>query len=539
MADVLRTGTRELVVPMGAKRHWFVVAASLVVAIAVAACGGGGGGTDTPPLPSTPVITSQPASVSVGAGSSASFTVAASGGGLAYQWQRSTNGGLTFSDIAAASGASYSIAAVNAPMTGQQFRVVIQNTAGIVTSAAATLTVTGVPSAPVITQQPTEQTTAPPTSATFTVAFTGSPTPTVQWQVSLNGGVTWTNISGATAASFSTAGGVFGQGASNNLRQYRALVTNASGSVTSNTATWLVRPVTLGGLPNALHMSASGELTVLLAPNYSQDSVYPLTNAGAARFERVAANGTVSALAGGDIEGLVNGSGATARFNLGGTASAPFGIGRDGAGNVYVPEFQNNVIRRIAPDGTVSTFAAGGARILAAADDGTVYLERSRRIVKIAGGIETTLSPVVDAIALTVDSAGTLYVLQSGSVLRITAAGVVSGLTLNVTEDASASARYSGIAVDSTTGTMYLTDAGLCIVRKVAPNGTVTTLAGGNAPTLNESCGNVDGTGRAAKFSYKLFGIVVDAAGNIYVADGDNLSIRKITPAGAVTTLAR
>lgn len=520
--------------------RWLNSVLATLLALALAACGGGSSGDagGAPGTVTAPIVTSPPASMSVAAGAPATFSVAATGGGLAYQWQRSTNGGLTFGDIAAASGASYSIVAVDAAMNGHRFRVVIQNTVGNVTSTAATLTVTGLSSAPVITQPPTDQTTAPPAQATFTVAFTGSPAPAVQWQVSLNGGATWTSISGATAASFSTASSIFGQGARNNLRQYRAMVTNASGSVTSSTATWFVRPVALGGLPNALHMSASGELTVLLAPNYSEDFVYPLTNAGAARFERVAANGTVSALAGTDVEGLVNGAGSLARFHLGATASAPFGIGRDAAGNVYVPEFQNNVIRRIAPDGTVSTFAAGGGRILAAAADGTLYLERSRRIVKIAGGIETTLPTVVDAIALAVDSAGTLHVLQAGSVLRITAGGAVSGVTLNVTEDASASAKYSGIAVDST-GTMYVTDAGLCIVRKVAPDGTVTTLAGGNAPTLNESCGNVDGTGRAAKFSYRLYGIAVDAVGNLYVSDGDNLAIRKITPAGVVTTLAR
>lgn len=392
--------------------------------------------------------------------------------------------------------------------------------------------------APVITQQPADKTTAPPEPATFSVSFTGSPAPTVQWQLSTNGGATWTSISGATSASYTTGDGVFGTGARNNLRQYRAVLINASGSVTSNAATWSVRPVALGGMPNALQMSASGELTVLLAPNYTETVLNPIPNLGAALVQRIAPGGTVSALAGGGVEGLVNGIGTAARFHLGNASDVPHGIGRDASGTVYVPEFQNRVTRRIASDGTVSTFAAVGGRAVAVASDGTVYVADGN-IRKIAGGSVTTLPTPVNALALAVDATDTLHVLQTGSVLRITAAGAVSGVTLNVTEDNSALARLSGLAIDPTTGTMYATDSGMCLIRKITPDGTVTTLAGGNAPTLNESCGYADGTGRAAKFSYKLFGITLDAAGNLYVADGDNLAIRRITPAGVVSTFVR
>jgi sugar lactone lactonase YvrE len=84
-------------------------------------------------------------------------------------------------------------------------------------------------------------------------------------------------------------------------------------------------------------------------------------------------------------------------------------------------------------------------------------------------------------------------------------------------------------------GNIYVADQGNNIIRKVALVGTnwvVTTLAG-----MAGSYGSVDGTGSEARFNYPG-GVAVDSAGNVYVADFGNCTIRKITPAGAVTTLA-
>lgn len=213
----------------------------------------------------------------------------------------------------------------------------------------------------------------------------------------------------------------------------------------------------------------------------------------------------------------------------------------------------------MTPDGTVSTFAGSGlngsndgpvttARFskpiaVGVTSDGTVYVSDAgiNRLRKISGGVVTTPGIIGSFVDIAVDTADTLYLLQGGLVAKITAAGVASTLGglpgLQFAEDESTTMRFRGLAVDNA-GNVFVTDVGLCLVRKITPEGIVTTLAG--APiTSTERCGYIDGVGRTAKFGEDLAGIAVDAAGNLYVADGDNLAIRKITATGLVTTLAR
>lgn len=89
-----------------------------------------------------------------------------------------------------------------------------------------------------------------------------------------------------------------------------------------------------------------------------------------------------------------------------------------------------------------------------------------------------------------------------------------------------------GVAVDAA-GNVYIADTYAATVRKITPAGVVTTLAG-----LAGVFGKIDGTGGAARFN-NPDGVAVDAAGNVYVADSFNNSIRKVTPAGVVTTFAQ
>jgi sugar lactone lactonase YvrE len=109
------------------------------------------------------------------------------------------------------------------------------------------------------------------------------------------------------------------------------------------------------------------------------------------------------------------------------------------------------------------------------------------------------------------------------------------------TDGTGADARFralSGIAVDSS-GNVYVSDSEAATIRKITIAGdviTVTTLAGTPVP-FGENGGFADGTGAAAKFDYPQ-GVAVDANGNVFVADQNNQSIRKITPAGVVTTFA-
>jgi hypothetical protein len=179
-----------------------------------------------------PSIVTHPSNQTVTAGATATFTAAASGAPApTVQWQVSTNAGASFSDISGATSTTYSFTTVAAD-NGKQYRAVFTNSFGSTATNAATLTVT---SAPAIVAQPTNQTVSPGTTATFTAAASGIPTPTVQWQVSTNGGSTFTDVAGATATTYS-----FTASTGDNGKQFRAVFTNASGSATTSAATLTV-----------------------------------------------------------------------------------------------------------------------------------------------------------------------------------------------------------------------------------------------------------------------------------------------------------
>ena len=138
------------------------------------------------------------------------------------------------------------------------------------------------------------------------------------------------------------------------------------------------------------------------------------------------------------------------------------------------------------------------------------------------------------------DSANNLYVADSGNntIRKITSTGVVStlagraGRTGSTDSTIGSSARFNspqGVAVDSA-GNVYVADAGNNTIRKVTPAGAVTTLAG-----TAGTAGYADGTGAAARFNGPL-SVAVDSSGNVYVADIYNFVVRKISTAGAVTT---
>jgi len=168
-----------------------------------------------------PTITMQPVSQAVTAGQTASFTVVAAGTApLSYQWQKS---GV---NIAGATAASYTTPATTTSDNGASFAVVVSNTAGTVTSAAATLTVNAAAVAPTITTQPVSQTVTAGQTASFTVVATGTAPLSYQWQKS---GV---NIAGATAASYTTPATT----TSDNGATFRVVVSNTAGTVTSGAA---------------------------------------------------------------------------------------------------------------------------------------------------------------------------------------------------------------------------------------------------------------------------------------------------------------
>lgn len=214
--------------------------------------------------------------------------------------------------------------------------------------------------------------------------------------------------------------------------------------------------------------------------------------------------------------GYEDGPGADARFN------SPFGIAVDRSGNVYVADTINHTIRKIRSDGVVTTLA-GFAGVWGVSD--------GQR-----GGFALFNMPY----GVAVDASGNVYVADTVNQLirRITAGGVVTTLAggwgkTGSDDGLGGEARFSspsGIATDRS-GNVYVADTANHAIRKISPSGLTTTLAGSAA-----EAGSSDGVGSAARFD-EPHGVAVDASGNVYVADY-NHTIRKISPEGVVTTLA-
>jgi mucin-19 len=228
------------------------------------------------------------------------------------------------------------------------------------------------------------------------------------------------------------------------------------------------------------------------------------------RIRKITSAGVVTTFAGSSA-GSANGTGTNATFN------APRGVTVDSEGNVYVADGGNNCIRKITPEGVVTTLAGGTSGSL----NGTGTNARFWNPQGVA-----------------VDSSGNIYVADRSNnrIRKITSAGVVTtlaGNTVGYQDGTGTNALFNqpyGITVDSA-GTVYVADTLNYRIRKITSGGVVTTLAGSGTATF------ADGTGTNASFNTPQ-GIAVDSSGNVYVGDTNNDLIRKITPTGLVTTLA-
>jgi hypothetical protein len=551
-------------------RRLRAAAAGLCVASVafIAACGGG---ADAPPPPEgalppaalAPVITQQPADLTVVSGQPATFTVAATGTApLAYQWQR--NG----ADIAGATSTTYAISASAPTDTGAVFRAVVANAAGTATSNNATLTVTTAPPVLTITQQPANVTVTAGASATFTVAATcSSGTLQIQWQ--RLGGSAFADIAGATTPSYSLTAA-----STDNAAQFRANLSCSGQSATaSQTATLTVgapssitlgaltlngvgRPAAVGtssivrlGNGDFVFASADGRLKRLNA-DLTSITIYsgvvatssgaPIDGAAAVAtyngdmritiaandviyvadrvnqiVRRVAADGSVATIAGtAGQSGLTDGTGAAARFNSLDTLA----VGPDG--DVYLTD--TFVIRRMTPAGVVTTYAGSGTLGASDGPAGSATFDNFRGI---------TAAPN-----------GDLYVASNNKVRRILRSGNVAG---NV-ETLAGSGSGTSPGVDGTGTAASLPGAqGLWLsgstlyfldqtrLRALDVNTRVVTTFSGST-TGNASF--IDGPASTAQFNGGRGSLVAIPSGGFMVADSG--AIRQVDATGTVTTIA-
>jgi alpha-tubulin suppressor-like RCC1 family protein len=181
-----------------------------------------------------PAVTHQPTSATVEAGQSAAFEAAASGFPTpTVQWEVSSDDGGSWSPVPGASEDRLAIASAQTSENGDEYRVVFSNSAGSTTTAVVTLTVRDVP---VVTEQPVGLTIELGQSAVFEASASGFPSPTVQWEVSSNGGGSWSPIAGATADRLT----IEDAQVSVNGDEYRAAFSNAAGKTFSEAATLTV-----------------------------------------------------------------------------------------------------------------------------------------------------------------------------------------------------------------------------------------------------------------------------------------------------------
>lgn len=378
---------------------------------------------------------------------------------------------------------------------------------------------------PMFASQPQTQQVLEEQGAAFAVASADYPAPAFSWQHQAAGSANWVTLS--DGADFSGTGSPILLVNSTTLAMngdlFRCLLTNSSGgyniSWTAALAVDRSGQSTLAGQPGvAGYADGLGRFAQFDAPTgigFDLAGNAYVADSGNLVIRKITQAGVVTTLAGTvESPGSDDGVGADARFDF------PSGIAVDPEGNVYVTDQVNSTIRKIDPRGVVATLAGAAGHL--GSEDGLGSAAR----FSLPGGIAA-------------DCFGNLFVADTGNntVRKITPNGLVStiagvagqpgfadGLGLN-----SRLNHPTGIAVDLW-GNLYIADQQNAVVRKIDTQGEVSTLAG--SPGL---FGNADGLRADARFSSPS-AVAVAANGMVYVADGTN-SIRTISPDGLVSTL--
>lgn len=286
--------------------------------------------------------------------------------------------------------------------------------------------------------------------------------------------------------------------------------TNNGGSILSQP---IVSTLAGSGLPGTQDSNGAGATfnlpTVVTLDHQNNIIVVDRSNH---KIRKVTPQGIVTTLAGTGVAGAQDGPGASATFRY------PDGAVVDSQGNIYITDQSNHKIRKIDTNGIVSTFAGTGT---AGFQDGAAS---EAKFFYPAG--------------MAIDADDNLYIADySNHKIRvITPAGVVStyaGTIAGNVDGNLATAQFNGptgVCLDSQ-GNLYVADYGNHKIRKVDTSGMITTFAG------NGTAGATDGTATAATFYYPAI-VAANSNNELFVTDQNNHKIRKISPTGVVTTYA-
>ncbi|HEY4301424.1 MAG TPA: hypothetical protein VGM73_11145 [Candidatus Didemnitutus sp.] len=343
------------------------------------------------------------------------------------------------------------------------------------------------------------------------------------------------------AGSAGSTGSADGMGTSASFNFPRGIAYDPSSGnlVVADTGNQTIRRIaagfvtTIAGSPNANGSTdATGSSARFDAPSDvavdSSGAIY-VADANNNTIRKVTPSGAVTTIGGmPGASGSVDGAGSAARFNH------PMGVAVDGSGNVFVADYDNNTIREgLLPSNSGGPIGgtSGGINGSGGNSGGTSVSTTG------LNGSGSFLHPG----GVAADTLGNIYIVdtQHNSIKRVTTSGGVStfaGSGSAGSADGSATTATFNAPTGITLGNLnvlYVTDTGNSLIRQIATDGTVTTIAG--SPTAR---GNTDGTGSGATFSSPT-GIVIDSAfATLYVADTGNNTIRKVTTAGVVTTAA-
>ncbi|WP_406429997.1 NHL repeat-containing protein [Streptomyces sp. NBC_00631] len=239
------------------------------------------------------------------------------------------------------------------------------------------------------------------------------------------------------------------------------------------------------------------------------------------RVRKVTPGGIITTVAGNGQAGFVSDGGPAVATSL----NNPYAVAVDGAGNLYIADHSNHRVRKVTPGGIITTVAGNGQAGF------------------VSDGGPAVATKLHYPLGVAVDRSGILYIADQNNhrVRKVTPDGIITTVAGNgqngfVSDGGPAVATKLyhpwGVAVDGD-GNLYIGDRYNHRVRKVTPNGVITTVAG------NGTAGYVaDGGPAVATSLHYPASVAVDAAGNLYISDGHNHRVRKVTPGGTITTVA-